>query len=406
MDIVSSKKINYNLEILRGFSALIVIISHVIYHNTLFNPHYFPNSLKPFDPPAHLAVLIFFMLSGYVIGINHESRLTDKKNILLYLKKRFIRIYPIYLISIILGLVISLTTYPWITFLSNLTLTQNIFSPVIWENNPAWSLNYEVLYYLLFIPISFFDIKPIVALGVFFLIGVISIYCPVNPIISAYSIGYCFWLTGLSIAQNLKADKQGIKLIPLLLYIMAIDNITSGTYISRLISIMKQPIPGVIQYWSQNIISIDELISLPFCFVIVLFFSGKDFKYKKYLFLLIQTFPLYVIYAQIKHPTHDIHHFYVGIIYLILACLSYFINIPEGFIRKVGIKLGSWSYGIYIIHFPILFLFGRITVFSDNLLYYIIRVILYLSIVLFSAWFLERKLQPVFKNWLSPKLHN
>ena len=402
MSNINPKKINYNLEVLRGSAAVIVVFHHIIYHNLFFNPKYFPSTLKAFEPPGHLAVLIFFVLSGYVIGINHKERLFGS-NILLYIKKRFIRIYPIYFLGILLGLMVSITLYSWPTMLSNFTLTQNVLYPVIWENNPAWSLNYEILYYLLFIPISLFRIKPASAFIIFFIIGTVNLYFPINPIVTAYSFGYCFWIMGVHIAWNFKEGKSKIKLLPILFYFLALENIISGSYIFRLLSLVKKPMPAVAEFWSQNIIGMDDLIFLPYCFMIILLLSGREFKYKNLFFICIQIFPLYVIFSQFKHHTHEAHHFFVGIGYLILCCLSYITTIPESFMEKLGVKLGGLSYGIYIIHFPILFLFGRITPFSNNLFYYILRVILYLFLTFLSAWFLENKFQPAVRRWLNTK---
>ena len=399
------KKINYNLEILRGFAGLIVVFHHIIFHNKYFDPNFFPSVLRAFEPPGHFAVLIFFVLSGYVIGASHPERLAGK-NILIYLKKRFVRIYPIYFIAVLLGLIVSIDHYSIPTILANFTLTQNIFYEVIWANSPSWSLNYEVLFYLLFIPISFFEIKPLAAFVICLVIGMLNAYLPYSPIITAYSFGYCFWLLGLYMARGLNESNSKLNLPACMFYILGIENIigkTSFFNITVLISKIKAPVEkNDLRIWSQHMITLNDLLLIPYCFVLVLFFAGKDFRYKAIFFIVLQILPVFLVYSAFKHTINIDPQFYFGMVCLIIALFMYFVHLPDGYLRQTGLKSGSISYGLYIIHFPILFLFGRISLANDNLFFYIIRVILYLLITLLAAWILEKKLQPKFKKWLMP----
>lgn len=69
-----------------------------------------------------------------------------------FLKRRISKICPIYLVCTLLALAVAVRPYPWPTVLENLLLLQVARVPLIHENDPAWSLNYEVLHYLAFIP--------------------------------------------------------------------------------------------------------------------------------------------------------------------------------------------------------------------------------------------------------------
>jgi peptidoglycan/LPS O-acetylase OafA/YrhL len=115
---------------LRGFAAMVVVWHHFIVHQNRLDPHYNLSGIFAFNPPGHLSVLIFFVLSGYVIGRVHLLPLS-RQDIVPYIKKRFLRIYPIYAVTMLLGLLVARVNYPILTVISNLTMTQNIIPAVI-----------------------------------------------------------------------------------------------------------------------------------------------------------------------------------------------------------------------------------------------------------------------------------
>ena len=111
MDVVKKgSNFNFDLEALRGFAALVVVFRHIALEEELLNPNYSPGYLIHFFPIANFAVLVFFVLSGYVIGVSNINNL-KRNNIFPYLKKRAIRLYPIYIISIFFALVIANQNY-------------------------------------------------------------------------------------------------------------------------------------------------------------------------------------------------------------------------------------------------------------------------------------------------------
>ena len=68
--------------------------------------------------------------------------------------------------------------------------------------------------------------------------------------------------------------------------------------------------------------------------------------------------------------------------------------IPPRVIPTSFIKLGALSYGLYIIHYPILKLFGQAMLFSGHWYTYLARYVLFIGISLLAAYWLEKKLQP------------
>src|ERR1700761_4426857 len=139
-----SGNFNYNIEALRGFAAIMVVLSHLTVHHQNFNASYFTEWMNGLDMAAHLCVLIFFVLSGYVIGISQKNRLNNT-TVFTYLKKRVVRLYPLYLLTICFTLLVASNTYSAQAIISNFTFTQNIFAKPLFECSPIWSLNYEVI---------------------------------------------------------------------------------------------------------------------------------------------------------------------------------------------------------------------------------------------------------------------
>jgi len=391
------KKIfNPELELLRGVAAMVVVLAHIVYQGKYFNNGYIPLDIKYLVLPAHFSVLIFFVLSGYVIGINHKDRLFDGK-IYDYVKKRLVRIYPIYFVATIFALVVATVTYTTPTILANFTLTQNMLYPVIAENWPAWSLNFEMLFYLLFIPISFYQVKPSIAFTASLIIGIGSLYLPVIHVITAYAIGYCFWLAGLYLSRNDSKSLTTVRLIPILFFMLAVGIIIGEhDYITPL-HIPNFP-PHATVYWKQKIQAVNDLLFLPFAFLIVVLFSGHKFSFTRIYLIVFQVIPIYIICIHKNAPEDP--GFYMGILFYLLAGLTLFIKIPEDWLRKTGTWLGGISYGIYIIHYPVLYLFGQSIFITDNLWFYIIKVFLYITVVIILAYQLEKVYQPIFKRLL------
>ena len=404
-------KINLKLESLRGFAALFVVIGHVFYYHKYFDKSFFPafpDVIFDSTNTAHISVLIFFILSGYVIGASNKINLTWATT-LAYLKKRTLRLYPIYFVCILFALIIATHSYPIKTILSNFTFTQAAFTEVIWENNPIWSLNYEVLYYLLFIPISVYNINPII---VFFSSIAIALtgnhLCPDIPIIPSYFYGFSFWVIGLCIAKysnNQKQEVSSTKLVAVIFFIMALDRLlaNSGVVISVDNILDKFTVMVHDKYWATIIIPIRDLVLLPYCSCIVMLFAGNNFRYQKLMMLILQIPVLFAI-------IHFLSHFSLN--YYLLVSIAYYMNavvlyvIPVSFfdqlclpIIKTGTWLGAISYGIYVVHFPILVSIGRLDIFLVHKVpAYMLKFLLYLLLVVFCSFVLEKKYQPFIKK--------
>jgi peptidoglycan/LPS O-acetylase OafA/YrhL len=95
---------NNHIESLRGFLAIVVVIHHLSNLGKNIDPAFTPNHLDLCSLPGHIAVLVFFVLSGYLIGLTNKEQM-NYDEVMPYLKKRAIRLYPIYALSMALVLI-------------------------------------------------------------------------------------------------------------------------------------------------------------------------------------------------------------------------------------------------------------------------------------------------------------
>ncbi len=155
-----------SMEGLRGVAVFLVFWVH---YSTLIDPwlYGFSATVSQFIHGfGHLGVDLFFVLSGYLI----YGSVLDKKSFspTSYAKRRIQRIYPTFLVVFAVYIALSFV-YPsesklpsqvseMVTYIiQNLLLLPGIFDvqPII---TVAWSLSYEVFYYLL-IPVVIFSLK-------------------------------------------------------------------------------------------------------------------------------------------------------------------------------------------------------------------------------------------------------
>jgi len=138
------------------FTRFLAAISIVIFH---YAAEYFPfntPTLHYFISHANLGVCYFFVLSGFILSIVYEASFFSKPGALKkFFIARFARIYPVYLIALLLGMA-SVWLYQREKFsaasaVSNALLIQ-AWIPLHLKtyNLPGWSLSVEAFFYLTF----------------------------------------------------------------------------------------------------------------------------------------------------------------------------------------------------------------------------------------------------------------
>jgi len=211
-------KKTFALNVLRGLAALYVVIGHCRWllwegYTNGFKLH--PEIYSMIDKIfvygfslfayGHEAVMLFFVLSGFVIHYStyNQSLKAVRFNVLSYLGKRIKRIYPPFLVALLvtwvldrIGMNLGYAIYSQqtqfsvinqsihadhslLTLLGNFSMLQTLYTLVWGSNGPLWSLMYEWWFYILYIPVFFINKKQSFVSA--FLIGlmfIVSLYIP------------------------------------------------------------------------------------------------------------------------------------------------------------------------------------------------------------------------------------
>ena len=158
------------ISALRGLAALQVAAAHLRAEffpglRSLENPALWYQALSFFTGFAHQAVLVFFLISGYLVGGSFLNKMAQPDALKLYAIDRVTRLWtvlvPTFLLIVAFGIVTgaldartvdfsSANPYSVTAFLGNLAGLQTIIVPYFGGNYPLWSLANESWYYLLF----------------------------------------------------------------------------------------------------------------------------------------------------------------------------------------------------------------------------------------------------------------
>ncbi|WP_260625636.1 acyltransferase family protein [Hymenobacter sediminicola] len=379
---------------------------HCIENRYLLDPGYVPQSVLAFLPPSHLAVLLFFVLSGYVIG-RSTPPLTGRADIREYLKKRIIRIYPIYLLAMVLAIVIA-GPYPLTTILGNLSLTQVLLTDVIRENGASWSLHYEVIYYLLFIPISYYRLPVVPVLAGFLAVGLGNMALnPATPLPSSYALGFVFWLAGLWLSDYRRtAAKVSLaprQLVGGLLFLLSLH------YFNVLDMGLRKVLLDFCGEWWRFDRALDPFATqirpmdfafLPYALCFVLCFAGIDFRFRRPILLFLLLAPALTFVHLATHieevylaPNLVAGGFYLSGLWLMLGRNTLADAASTRVLHRLA-GLGGISYGVYIIHGPVLHMFQWVEWFSGTPLTFLVRFALLVAVVLTAGYALEKQFHP------------
>lgn len=152
----------HSIQVLRGIAASLVVISHI---GIIEKKYGYPgqNFLSRADI-GQAGVDLFFVISGFIMVVTMWKRFGDSKWIGQFLLRRFIRIYPIYWVYLILICFMMAIHPQWvnssvqesINFFSSFLLLPAHGGPILLVD---WSLKYEVFFYALFAFLMLFPLK-------------------------------------------------------------------------------------------------------------------------------------------------------------------------------------------------------------------------------------------------------
>lgn len=188
-------KVSAQLDSIRGLSAIIVLLAHA---NQVLIAHTFSGGVHIMGYLAQFSVMVFFVLSGFLIGcsILNNLALSGEFDTGRYFKDRVVRIYPPLIVSLVMMWILcELTPYAFESGswrylkIPNITLPQQAFATNIeqilgaltfangfrtstpYPNAPLWSLSFEIWYYVLAaLAFSFKRHKTVCALIVIFVV--------------------------------------------------------------------------------------------------------------------------------------------------------------------------------------------------------------------------------------------
>lgn len=390
------KYFDYGLEGLRGLAAFWVGYAHIFNFKNLLDPNFHPSNQYIGDFHAsHGAVLIFFVLSGYVIGLTN-TKPCNKSRIFNYLVRRLIRLVPIYFIAIFFSVIASPQDSLKV-ILGNLFFLQPGFVKVLSGNPILWTLNYEIIYYFIFILIWYYKPKSIYLFLGALLIAIWGWIIPDFPqLLSAYASGWIFWLCGLWLAWQgrLNHNFKKFSLWSYLFLIAATNHFATGKIILNGIGLANN---------NAEIINLSDLALLPICLLIIGCITHR-INYIKLLQIISFAIPIGTIIILVAtERLWSNPHWIVSTVFTSFALILLPIKVSSNLLKNL-VFLGSISYAFYVLHMPILYLIHDYFPLSGSWFSFILRFIIWFCTTIGISSILELVIQPRIKNLFQKKV--
>lgn len=164
------------LQALRAAAALLVVIDHALIAavwGDLIGP-----AIQPFAAYlGHLGIYVFFTISGFVMVFSHEGDFGRSRAPARFLARRVARILPLHWITTFAMAFTRPETVSWATLVQSLLLVphQAIGAPFGKPlYTPAWPLQYELFFYILFAAALLLPLRAGMALLAAALIGAVA----------------------------------------------------------------------------------------------------------------------------------------------------------------------------------------------------------------------------------------
>lgn len=231
-EVKSNRSGVHALQVYRAMAVIMVCFYHVYIISSDGN-YYGYDYLASIAEPGKYGVNLFFCLSGFIIFYAHWNDFGKGKRALYYLSRRFFRIYPVYWFFLTLYILASYfgLGYPDFSWdFSNIAISYLLIDFDAEATLPlkvAWTLCYEIFFYLVF---------------VFFILSS-----------KAGVVAFSVWGGAIIIANILHSGEVGYRFLEVWnLYFFA----GGGLYvISRKFDIYRQPISATILIFIFTVLS-------------------------------------------------------------------------------------------------------------------------------------------------------
>lgn len=397
------------LDGLRGICALVVLVHHVLIFlapakssSLTFGVKFLELLIQIFGSMGLVAVIIFFVLSGFVIGYTTPEKYS-KEQAKKYLFRRFIRLYPIYLLVLLITFALSQNLPSIKDVIGAVFFTQGWFIPQIPNNEPLWTLHYEFMFYLLFVVIWKYNIKTEQAIAICFICAILATLIPFHPLAI---LGYfALWLAGFWLSKNLDKfhitdqdyDSRFFWSSLILISAFCIQNILA-TFV------YQHGIP-----WSPRPLICNVLTTAVTTQLVASLITRKKIPlFKISSFILLVFVIAAVFYGWQKNALYADFVFRNGywaalILLLVLPLTFWLKRVPVTILKKWS-YLGSISYALYAVHYPILILFNNLSsMVSKFPLSLLVFNLIGASISILIAWLLECQMQPKVAKYLKAR---
>jgi peptidoglycan/LPS O-acetylase OafA/YrhL len=387
------------IEGLRGVAACFVALSHVLYLNLLTPKINFPPIVRSIEG-GHAGVLTFFVLSGYVIGWTNDRPYTPAAAGS-YVRRRLIRLVPIYLLAMALTVVVMFAT----GYLESVRVVAGSFlclqnyngyfgfslnPPMV--NGPLWSLNYEVLYYGAFIALWRFRPGLLWVFGPALVAGALGWMSPgIMPLfIASYASGWIFWAAGWWLARQPAAAQAGDR-VPLASWILLI-------FCSHHIAGLYRAFNLIGLYCKDGgMVTIADLGLLPSALLVLAALAHRRLPHRGLLEAAAWAVCAVPVAGMIFTGRLTSHaDWVVGAAALALSVIILPFR-SQAWLRPFE-WFGGISYAFYVVHFPLLYLIRLAPFPTTTLVGFASRLVVWIALVLGISWLLERRFQPWIKG--------
>jgi len=173
-----------SVQYLRAIAIILVLFSHIAFKNMQIGG----STMHWWHDAGTFGVDIFFIISGYIMAYITQNLHQKRESVRIFLKKRFVRIVPLYWFYTLLALAIFLLMPERVNSSGGETfILKSFFLFPLDENekylvNVAWTLRYELIFYIVVSFGLFFSRKKGVALIMGLLLSsvVCSIFFPMK----------------------------------------------------------------------------------------------------------------------------------------------------------------------------------------------------------------------------------